>query len=245
MSCPHVSKGPELSSPHSPGARKSGPAPEEATGTQGTQGNPVVGPPGGGRNGCRGAGPGQNPGWGQWGRREASPRSASPGCTLLEGQRASYFCTSRAPEPGEKLAHLSKNDGLSPPFPLPPRELGITGNLLEGLQRKGLLPQHVPEFGVSLCRLDPEGSRARVCDEGLRVRWPRFIDMGPQPRRRLPDLEPHMGRVRQTGAVGGKVLSALGVGPPRGPILPDRCPGSFQTDLRRKDRLLRWGCVCW
>ena len=24
----------------------------------------------------------------------------------------SYFCSSRAPEPGEKLAHLSKNDGL-------------------------------------------------------------------------------------------------------------------------------------
>ena len=73
----------------------------------------------------------------QRGGREAGRRSASPGRMLPEGQRASYFCTSRAPEPGEKLVHLSKNGGLSPPFPLPPRELGITGNLLEGLQRKG------------------------------------------------------------------------------------------------------------
>lgn len=49
----------------------------------------------------------------------------------------SYFSSSRAPEPGEKLAHLSKNDGLSSPLPSLPVNAGITGNLLEGLQRKG------------------------------------------------------------------------------------------------------------
>ena len=68
------------------------------------------------------------------------------------------------------------------------------------------------------------------------MRWPRLLDSGPQ-------LEPQMGRAGQAGAVRGKALSALGVGPPRGPMLPDRHPGSFQTDSRRKGRLLRWGCV--
>ena len=132
-----MSKGPKLSSPHYPGARKSGPAPEEAAGTQGPRGARSWDPreeagAGAGRQGQAGTLAGA-----QRGGREAGRQSASLGRTLPEGQRASYFCTSRAPEPGEKLVHLSKNDGLSPPFPLPPRELGITGNLLEGLQRKG------------------------------------------------------------------------------------------------------------
>lgn len=193
MSCPHVSKGPELCSPHSSGARKSGPAQSWDPRRRQEQ--------------VRGAGPGRDPEWGSAGQTGGRP-SVCVSRMHLQGQRASYFRTSRAPGPGEKLAQLSKNKGLSPRFPLPPGELSITGNCYKVCKGKGVPPQHVSEFGVSLCRLGPEGSRAYVCNEGPRVRWPRLLDVGPQPRRRLPNLEPQVGWAWQTGAVGGKVLSA-------------------------------------
>lgn len=140
-------KGPELSSPHSSGAKNSRPAPEEATGTQGTQGSPVVGPPGGGRSGCRGAGPGRSPGWGSAGRVGGQP-SVCVSRRHLEGHRVSYFCSSRAPEPGEKLAHLSKNDGLSPPFPLPPCECRYYRELARrSTKERGLLPSTCLSLG--------------------------------------------------------------------------------------------------